>query len=147
MGMIQLCETRVWSGVEWSGVEWSGVEWSGVEWSGVEWSGVEWSGVEWSGVEWSGVEWSGVEWSGVEWSGVEWSDVTARNDVTDFIERNDTPSCNDTISFFLHTKYEDLDKALQEDICNIVQYCTRATKDDKHLFPGDTTESFLLHYT
>ena len=31
-------------------------------------------------------------------------------DVTDFIERKDTPTCNDIISFFLQTKYENLDK-------------------------------------
>ena len=71
---------------------------------------------------------------------------TARNDVTDFIERKDTPSCNDTISFFLHTKYEDLDKTLQEDIYNIVQDCATVTKDNKYFFPEDTTYITIQSY-
>ena len=64
---------------------------------------------------------------------------TSVNDVTDFIERKDTPSCNDTVSFFLNTKYEDLDKELQDDIYKMVKDRAIVTKDNKKLFPEDNT--------
>ena len=55
-------------------------------------------------------------------------------DVTDFIERKDTPTCNDTISFILHSKYEDLDNDLQDEIYKIVNERAIVTKDNRYLY-------------
>ena len=55
-------------------------------------------------------------------------------DVTDFIERKNTPSCNDTISFILHSKYEDLDNELQDYIYKIANERAIVTKDNRYLY-------------
>ena len=55
-------------------------------------------------------------------------------DVTDFIERKHTPSCNDTISFILHSKYEDLDNELQDYIYKIANERAIVTKDNRYLY-------------
>ena len=65
--------------------------------------------------------------------------LTSFIDVTDFIERKDTSSCNDVISFFLHTKYEDLDEELKGDVYKMVQDRVTVTKDNKQLFPEENT--------
>ena len=60
-------------------------------------------------------------------------------DVTDFIKKEDTTSCSDVISFFLHTKYEGLDKELQDDIYKIVKERVIVTEDNRQMFPSCTT--------
>ena len=59
------------------------------------------------------------------------------HDVTDFIKRKETPTCNDTITFFLNTKYESLDTYLQDEVYNMVQERVTISKDKRHLFPED----------
>ena len=70
-------------------------------------------------------------------------DLTSFHDVTDFIERNNTPTCNDTVSFFLHTNYDELDKGLQGDLYNIVKDRITVTKDKKHMFNHVTSFIFV----
>ena len=64
---------------------------------------------------------------------------TVFHDVSDFIESKGAPNCCDTISFFLHTKYESLHKKLQDEIYDIVQKRVTVTKDSRYLFPEENT--------
>ena len=59
---------------------------------------------------------------------------TCLYDVTDFIDGNETPTRDNTISFFLHTKYEDLDKELQDDLYKIVRDHVTVRDDNKKMF-------------
>ena len=65
------------------------------------------------------------------------------HDVTDFIERKDTPNCNDTITFFLNTKYESLDTNLQDEVYNMVQERVTISKDNRCLFPEEQDFIFI----
>ena len=61
-------------------------------------------------------------------------DFAEHLDITDFIERKDISTCNDIISFFLHSNYEDLDKKLQDDIYKMVREYATITKDKRYMF-------------
>ena len=63
-------------------------------------------------------------------------------DVTDFIERNDTPTRNDPITFLLHMNYEDLDKEMQEEIYKVAKGGVTVTKDKRHMITH--TNSFIF---
>ena len=60
-------------------------------------------------------------------------DFTDFHDLTDFIKRKETPNCNDTISFFFHTKYEDLDDAVRDVIYQKVKKLITVTENNRHL--------------
>ena len=55
-------------------------------------------------------------------------------DVSEFIERKPTPFSNDCVSFLLHTRYENLDKELQEEIYKIVRNRVTVTEDNRFMF-------------
>ena len=56
------------------------------------------------------------------------------HDLTDFIERKETPGCNDTISFFLQTKYEDIDEEFRDEVYQRVKKLITVTENNKCLF-------------
>ena len=70
-------------------------------------------------------------------------DFTDYHDVTEFIERTNTSVSNDVISFYLNTKYEGLDKDLQDGIYKIVQENVTVTKEEKHMF-FETLSCFIV---
>ena len=59
---------------------------------------------------------------------------TDLHDVTDFIERNNTPTSSDTVSFLLHTKYEDLNTELQDEIYKVVRSRITVGKGNRKMF-------------
>ena len=69
-------------------------------------------------------------------------DLTDYHDVSDFIERKYSPIRNDVVSFHLNTKYEDLDKDLQDGIYKIVQENVIVTKEERHMYRE--TSSFMI---
>ena len=60
-------------------------------------------------------------------------EFTDFHDLTDFIMRKETPCCNDTISFFLQTKYEDLDDMVRDFIYQRVKKLITVTENNGYL--------------
>ena len=55
----------------------------------------------------------GLEENAIQFHSKDFEDY---HDISDFIKRNDTPIRNDVISFYLNTKYEDLQKDLRDGV-------------------------------
>ena len=55
-------------------------------------------------------------------------------DVSNFIEKKNTPLSNDCVSFLLHTIYENLDKELQDGIYQMVRDRVTVTNDNRFMF-------------
>lgn len=55
-------------------------------------------------------------------------------EVTDFIERRNSPTANDVVTFFLQTDYSKLEKLLQDEIYEMVKERSVQMKDGKHMF-------------
>ena len=65
-------------------------------------------------------------------AGCQIREIIDAHDVTDFIQRKGTPTCNDTISFFLHSKYEELEQKLQDDVYAMVKKNAIVTEDNRY---------------
>ena len=64
--------------------------------------------------------------------------TTLHYDVTDFVERNSNPSIDDIVSYFIQTKYMDLNKEVQEEIHQKVKERILTDQNGRSLFPEET---------
>ena len=60
--------------------------------------------------------------------------VKSLHNVTDFIERKETPTSSDVVSFLLQTNYKELKKELQEEIYQLVRDCSITDEQGRHFF-------------
>ena len=59
-------------------------------------------------------------------------------DVTDFVERNPTPTCNDSITFLLQTDFSSLNEELKRTIYHMVKQRITTMKKGRHMFNHPT---------
>lgn len=59
-------------------------------------------------------------------------------DVDDFVEKRDTPTANDVVTFFLQTRFENLSKKLKEEIYSMTKERCILDSDGRNVFHHPT---------